>query len=428
MKATLNYERSLVYARQLDKSDPLATFQKQFYQPLNATAKGVDPIYFCGNSLGLQPKRTQDLVNQAMQDWRDLAVTAWHNDSVGWLRIHELISEKAAPIVGAKPSEVVIMNTLTVNLHLLMVSFYRPTANRFKIVMEAGAFSSDQYAIESQVRFHGFVPSEAIIEIAPREGEHTLRHEDIVQTLETHAKTVALVLFGGVNYYTGQFFDIENITRKGQEIGAVVGFDLAHAAGNVPLRLHEWGVDFAVWCTYKYLNSGPGGVGGAFIHERHHATTGTPRFAGWWGYDLNKRFEMQSGFVPMAGAAGWQVSTAQILPFVAHLSSLSLIAEAGGIEALRQKSVNLTGFFIFLLQSLPNYGKKFWLLTPSEAEQRGAQLSIYVPSGGKAFFRHLTEGGIIGDWREPNVIRLAPVPLYNTYEEVFFVSTFFELL
>jgi kynureninase len=308
-----------------------------------------------------------------------------------------------------------------------MVSFYRPSAKRFKIVMEAGAFSSDQYAIESQVRFHGFVPSEAIIEIAPREGEYTLRHEDIVQTLEMHAHSTALVLFGGVNYYTGQFFDIQNITQKGHEIGAIVGFDLAHAAGNVPLQLHEWGADFAVWCTYKYLNSGPGGVGGAFVHERHHAITETPRFAGWWGYDLNTRFKMASGFVPMKGAAGWQVSTAQILPFAAHLSSLTLIAEAGGMTALRQKSVNLTGFFIFLLRSSPNYGKKFWLLTPYEAEQRGAQLSIYVPSEGKAFFERLTEGGIIGDWREPNVIRLAPVPLYNTYEEVFRVSTFFEL-
>lgn len=425
MKATPNYEQSLAYARQLDESDPLATFQTQFYQPLGATAKGVCPIYFCGNSLGLQPKRTQDLINQAMQNWRDLAVGAWHSDTTNWLHFHEILADKAAPIVGGKASEVVIMNTLTVNLHLLMVSFYRPTGKRFKIVMEAGAFSSDQYAIESQVRFHGFVPAQAIVEIAPREGEHTLRHEDIIQTLELHAESTALVLFGGVNYYTGQFFDIENITRKGHEIGAIVGFDLAHAAGNVPLQLHEWGVDFAVWCTYKYLNSGPGGVGGAFIHERHHTTTDTPRFAGWWGYELNKRFKMQSGFIPMAGAAGWQVSTAQILPFAAHLSSLALIAEAGGITALRQKSVNLTGFFIFLLQSSPNYGKKFWLLTPHEAEQRGAQVSIYIPSEGKAFFQQLTEGGVIGDWREPNVIRLAPVPLYNTYEEVFRTATFF---
>ncbi len=427
MEVTPNYERSLAYARQLDAKDPLATFRTQFHQPLEATAKGVRPIYFCGNSLGLQPKGAAAFVKQAMDSWRDYAVTAWHDDKIDWLRLHETLSENAAPIVGAKPAEVAIMNTLTVNLHLLMISFYRPTAKRFKIVMEVGAFSSDQYAVESQVRFHGFEPSEAIIEIAPRKGEHTLRHEDIIQTLDNQADSIALVLFGGVNYYTGQFFDIKNITQKGHEIGAIVGFDLAHAAGNVPLKLHEWGVDFAVWCTYKYLNSGPGGVGGAFIHERHHTTTDTPRLAGWWGYDLSKRFEMRSGFIPMAGAAGWQISTAQILPFVVHLCSLKLIAEAGGMQALRQKSANLTGFFVCLLQSLPNYGKKFWLLTPNEAEQRGAQLSIYVPSEGKAFFQRLTEGGIIGDWREPNVIRLAPVPLYNSYEEVFEVSTFFEL-
>jgi kynureninase len=327
--------------------------------------------------------------------------------------------------VGAKASEVAIMNTLTVNLHLLLVSFYRPNAKRFKIVMESGAFSSDQYAIESQVRFHGFEPSQTIIEITPRKDETILRHEDILQTLDFHADTIALILLGGVNYYTGQFFDIKDITEKGHKIGAIVGFDLAHAAGNVPLQMHDWGVDFGVWCTYKYLNSGPGGVGGAFIHERHHATADLPRFAGWWGYDLGRRFQMQSGFVAMSGAAGWQISTAQVLPFAAHLASLELIAEAGGMARLRQKSVKLTGFLSFLLKKSSNYGKKFWLLTPENEHERGSQLSIYVPHEGKAFFERLTEGGIIGDWREPNVIRLAPVPLYNTFEEVFRVATFF---
>lgn len=313
------------------------------------------------------------------------------------------------------------MNTLTVNLHLLMVSFYKPQPGRFKIVMEAGAFPSDQYAIESQVRFHGFDPKEAIVEISPRAGEYTLRTEDIVAQIEAAGSEIALVLFGGVNYFTGQWFDMEAITKAGHAIGALVGFDLAHAAGNVPLKLHEWGVDFACWCSYKYQNSGPGGISGIFVHEQHFADKSLNRFAGWWGYQEAERFKMEKGFIPEAGADGWQVSCTQVMPMALYHASLKIFEKAGFMEALRTKSKALTGYLIFVINELnKDLGEEqFKVITPAESEDRGAQVSIIAKSKGKEIFQQLVAHNVLGDWREPNVIRLSPVPLYNSFEDVF---------
>lgn len=412
----MTFQNTLAFAQSLDKSDPLSKFQSEFLFPMH---NGEKAIYFCGNSLGLQPKSVRSAINAELDYWEKYGVEGWFTGDNAWLSYHQELSELAAPIVGAKPSEVIVMNTLTVNLHLLMVSFYRPTAQRFKIIMEAGAFPSDQYALETQVRFHGFDPSVAIIEIAPRDGEHCLRTEDIVQTIENEGDTVALVLFGGINYYTGQFYDLKKIAETAHKIGATVGFDLAHAAGNVPLQLHDWQADFAVWCGYKYLNSGPGGIGGAFIHEKHHNNSDLPRFAGWWGHDEQQRFKMEKGFIPMSGAAGWQLSTVQVLPSAMHRASLRLIEQAGGIGVLWQKSVQLTAFLAFILRETE---QNFDIITPSVSEARGAQLSILTDENGKKLFDKLAANGVICDWREPNVIRLAPVPLYNSFEEVWRVG------
>ena len=410
------YKNSLRFAQQLDKQDPLRSFQKRFHFPKHNNRRS---IYFCGNSLGLQPKNTEGAVKAELDYWRQQGVEGWFAGEKPWLSVHREMSELAAPIVGAKPAEVVIMNTLTVNLHLLMVSFYRPTAKRFKILMEAGAFPSDQYAVESQVRFHGFDPKEAIVQVKPRDGEDCLRTEDILQVIENQEDTLALVLFGGINYYSGQFYDLARITEGGHRVGATVGFDLAHAAGNVPLRLHDWGVDFAVWCGYKYLNSGPGSVAGAFIHEKHFADETIPRFAGWWGYNESKRFQMESGFEPMYGAAGWQISTAQVIPLAMHRASLTVFKEAGGVAVLYEKTKQLTTFLEFVLtQSSHN----FKIITPSVSTERGSQLSILINENGKKLFDFLAKNGVICDWREPNVIRLAPVPLYCSYEDVWRVG------
>lgn len=410
------YKNTLRFAQQLDKQDPLRSFQKRFHFPKHNNRRS---IYFCGNSLGLQPKNTEGAVKAELDYWRQQGVEGWFAGEKPWLSVHREMSELAAPIVGAKPEEVVIMNTLTVNLHLLMVSFYRPIAKRFKILMEAGAFPSDQYAVESQVRFHGFDPKEAIVEVKPRDGEDCLRTEDILQVIENQGDTLALVLFGGINYYSGQFYDLARITEGGHRVGATVGFDLAHAAGNVPLRLHDWGVDFAVWCGYKYLNSGPGSVAGAFIHEKHFADETIPRFAGWWGYNESKRFQMESGFEPMYGAAGWQISTAQVIPLAMHRASLTVFKEAGGVAVLYEKTKQLTTFLEFVLtQSSHN----FKIITPSVSTERGSQLSILTNENGKKLFDFLAKNGVICDWREPNVIRLAPVPLYCSYEDVWRVG------
>ena len=321
-------------------------------------------------------------------------------------------------IMEVMESEVVVANTLTTNLHLLMASFYRPTKQRFKIVMEAGAFPSDQYAMETQARWHGFDPAEAVVEVAPRDGEETLRTEDILATIAQHGNSVAVVMFSGVNYYTGQFFDLEKITKKAHSMGAYAGFDLAHAAGNLPLRLHDWGVDFACWCSYKYLNSGPGGPSGIFVHERHGNDPSLPRFGGWWGHDEGSRFQMKKGYKPMLGAAGWQLSNAQILSMAAHKVSLDMFDEVG-MEALREKSLQMTAYLTFLIENLNEVvgHKRFNIITPKNPDERGAQLSILTGAEGKKLFDYLTENGVIADWREPNVIRVAPVPMYNSFKD-----------
>lgn len=409
----------------MDAQDPLQSFRNQFYFPQH---EGKDAIYFCGNSLGLQPKSTQQYIQRELEQWRTYGVEGHFRGEHPWFHYHKYLQPQTAHVVGAKEQEVVVMNTLTVNLHLLMVTFYRPTKERFKIIMEAGAFPSDQYAIESQVKWHGFVPAEAIVEVAPRLGEDNLRTEDILATIAQHGDETALVLFGGVNYYTGQFFDLKAITQAGHRAGAYVGFDLAHAAGNVPLQLHDWEVDFASWCSYKYLNGGPGGPSGVFIHEKHGNDRDLPRFAGWWGYDEQQRFLMKKGFIPMSGAEGWQLSNASILSFAAHRASLDLFA-AATMPALRAKSEKLTGYLEFLLQQLIREGYSLQLITPKNEAERGCQLSLLTDAKGKQLFDYLSNNGVICDWREANlptgqagVIRLAPTPLYNRFEEVWILA------
>jgi kynureninase len=407
-------ENTLAAARALDAQDPLRHFRRQFIFPQHA---GSDALYFCGNSLGLQPRSLRQAVLDELDQWAEHGVEGHFRGKMPWMYYHKFLNAQSARLVGALPHEVVVMNTLTVNLHLMMVSFYRPDARRFKIIMEAGAFPSDQYAMESQVRLHGYDPANAIVEIAPRPGEETLRTEDIIETIEREADQLALVMFGGVNYYTGQFYDLEKITAAAHLAGAKAGFDLAHAAGNVPLRLHEWGPDFAVWCSYKYLNSGPGGPSGVFVHERHANNPELPRFAGWWGHDEKERFKMLKRFRPMYGAEGWQLSNAQILSFAAHKASLDIFDEAG-MEALRAKSLQLTAMLEQVLQTADQGRNLFKIITPRDPAQRGCQLSLLTDARGKALFDYLSENGVIADWREPNVIRFAPTPLYNSFEEV----------
>lgn len=418
----MNYQPTLSFARQLDETDPLRSYREQFYFPQH---QGENVLYFCGNSLGLQPKGVMAALEHEVRHWREHAVEGHFRGEMPWMHYHKFLQPQSARIVGAKESEVVVMNTLTTNLHLLMVSFYRPTKQRFKIVMEAHAFPSDQYAMESQVRFHGFSPEEAIVEVAPRAGEETLRTEDIIAAIEQHGDEVATVMFGGVNYYTGQFFEIEKITEAAHRVGATAGFDLAHTAGNLPLQLHDWGVDFACWCSYKYLNSGPGGPSGIFVHERHGNNPDLPRFAGWWGHDEEHRFLMKKGFVPMQGAAGWQLSNAQIFSMAAHKASLDMFDEAG-MDTLRAKAVKMTGYLEYLIENLnapitnhpsPVTHRRFNIITPKDPAQRGCQLSILTGDDGKKLFDFLTENGVIADWREPNVIRVAPVPMYNSFED-----------
>jgi kynureninase len=409
-----HYDRTLEYARALDAQDPLRYFREQFYFPPH---QGEDSIYLCGNSLGLQAKNIAVYLERELEQWRTYGVEGHFKGEYPWLSYHEYLQPQTAHIVGAQESEVVVMNTLTVNLHLLLVSFYRPTRRRFKIIMEAGAFPSDQYAVESQVKWHGLKPETAIVEVAPRPGEDTLRTADIIATIEQHGNETALVLFGGVNYYTGQFFDLPAITAAGHRVGAYVGFDLAHAAGNVLLELHNWNVDFAAWCSYKYLNAGPGGPGGVFIHEQHGNNTDLPRLAGWWGHDERQRFLMQKGFQPMPGAAGWQLSNTLLFSFAAHRASLDIFMEAT-MPALRRKSEQLTGYLEFLLQQQIQAGTALQIITPANPAERGCQLSVLTNGNGKQLFQYLARHGVICDWREPNVIRFAPAPLYNTFTDV----------
>jgi kynureninase len=406
------FQNTLSFAQDLDQKDPLAKFREQFHIP---TVNGNQQIYLCGNSLGLQPKTAKEAINQELEDWANLGVEGHFKGKNPWMYYHHFLTENAAAVVGAKPSEVVVMNNLTANLHLMMVSFYRPTEQKYKIIMEGSAFPSDQYAMETQARFHGIEPNDAIIELLPREGEFTLRTEDILATIEQHKNELAIVMMGGVNYLTGQAFDMKSITEAAHKVGAIAGFDLAHAAGNLHLQLHEWDIDFAVWCSYKYLNSGPGGTSGVFVHERHGKNPNLIRFAGWWGHDEKSRFQMKKGFIPMEGAAGWQLSNAQIFPMAIHKASLEIF-KAAGIENLRSKSEKLTAYLAFILDEFKEF---LTVITPKETENRGCQLSIIVKNDGKKLFDFLEQNNIMPDWREPNVIRMSPVPLYNSFEEVY---------
>ena len=403
-------------AARLDAQDPLHSFRARFLIP--PAPGGGDSLYFCGNSLGLQPRAVRAAVEQELTTWAERAVDGHFAGDAPWVSYHEALSADEARVVGALPHEVIVMNNLTTNLHLLLVSFYRPTPARYQVLMEGGAFPSDQYALESQVRLHGYAPADAIVELLPRPGEHTLRTEDITAKIAELGDSLATVLMGGLNYYTGQVFDMAAITRAGHAVGATVGFDLAHAAGNVVLRLHDWDVDFACWCTYKYLNSGPGGVGGAYVHERFAHRPDLPRLAGWWGHDEEERFQMRKGFKPMPGAAGWQLANTNIVSMAVHRAALAVFAEAGGIGPLRRKSEQLTAYLEFLLNRLELPASTLEIITPADPAQRGCQLSLLVHRGGRALFDHLTQAGVVGDWREPNVIRLAPVPLYNTFADV----------
>jgi len=411
----MDFSFSIDCALELDRSDPLVHFREKFEIP---KFNEKDCHYFTGNSLGLQPKSVASFVNEELEAWKDLGVKGHSKGKNPWLYYHKFTKNALASIVGAKTEEVVSMNSLTVNLHLMLVSFYQPTNKRTKILIETGAFPSDQYALESHVQFRGLDPKETIIEISPRSGEHYLRTEDILDEIIEYGDSLALIMFGGVQYYTGQFFNLEKITRQGHEVGAMVGFDLAHAIGNVPMQLHDQQVDFAVWCGYKYLNSGPGGVAGIFVHEKHSNNSGEelPRFAGWWGHNEDERFKMIKGFKPMPGADGWQISNVNILSTAAHLASLQIFEEAG-IRSLRDKSVKLTGFLEFLLDQIEK--PFFEIITPRYPDDRGCQLSLLFRQKGEDFFKYLSEHGFVVDWRKPDVIRIAPVPLYNTFEEVF---------
>ncbi|HVS91752.1 MAG TPA: kynureninase [Mucilaginibacter sp.] len=415
----MTYENSLEFAKKLDEQDELKHFRSEFLFPQH---RGEDVIYLCGNSLGLQPKKVEQYLSAQLGNWKNLAIEGWFHGDDPWLLYHQQMKKPLAEILGAKTDEITIMNSLTVNLHLLLVSFYNPTKKRYKILMEGGAFPSDQYAIESQIRFHDFDPKEAIVEVFPREGEYHLRTEDILEAIDKNSADLALVLFAGVNYYTGQLFDMNAIAEAAHEAGAYVGFDLAHAIGNVPMHLHDWEADFAVWCSYKYLNSGPGGISGVFVHERYF-NQDLKRFAGWWGYGVGKRFLMTSGFEPAKGAEGWQVSTSPILLMTVHKAALDVFEKAG-LRNLRKKSLLLTGYFEYLTQQInQKHGEEvFKIITPAEPEWRGCQLSIICQRNGKTIFDHLTQNGVIGDWREPDVIRLSPVPLYNTFTDVFRAS------
>ncbi len=414
------FEKTLAFAKAQDLQDECAVFRQEFYLP---TENGKPLIYFCGNSLGLQPVQTQRFINEELEDWKNFGVEGHFRSRRAWFSYHHLLKEKTARLVGAKPLEVTVMNNLSANLHFLMVSFYRPEGKKTKILMESGAFPSDQYIVETQVRWHKLDPAQNIAEIAPRIGETNLRTEDILAKIEELGEELALVFFSGVNYYTGQLFDIEAITKTAHKVGAKAGFDLAHTAGNVPLALHDWNADFAAWCSYKYLNSSPGGVSGVFVHERH-AKTDQPRLAGWWGHNEKERFLMKKGFEPMEGADGWQLSNAPILGMAAHLASLEIFDRIG-MAALRKKSLKLTGFLEFLIQEIQSQGFDIQIITPNDPAQRGAQLSIVVKPEGRKIFDLLTKNGVVADWREPDVIRVAPAPLYNTFEEVF---SFYEIL
>ena len=404
------------FARQLDAEDPLRHFREKFHLPLGKDGKPL--IYFAGNSLGLMPKSARKIVEHELDNWAELAVDAHHRAGTPWYSYHETLREPTARLAGTQPNEVICMNSLTVNLHLMLATFYRPTKSRNKILMEEPAFPSDTYAIKSQIVHHGLDPKDALILARPRKGEFTVRTEEIIDLIEKHADHVAVVMIGAVNFFTGQLFDIEKITRAAQKHGIVVGFDLAHAIGNVPLALHDWNVDFAVWCSYKYLNAGPGAVAGAFVHERHATNTKLPRLAGWFGNDPDTRFRLhlEPDFIPVPSADGWQISNPPIFSMAPLRASLAIFEEAGGMEVLRAKSIKLNGYLQFLLEHAGS--SRFMIITPREAGSRGCQLSILAREHPKELFNKLEAAGVKCDFREPNVIRVAPAPLYNTFHDV----------
>ena len=421
----MTYQNTLEFAREVDQKDPLKAFRDKFHFP---DFMDTEMVYFTGNSLGLQPKSTGSYIQEELNAWAKFGVEGHFLAEKPWFAYHEFLTEKAAKIVGALPEEVVVTHSLTTNLHLLMVSFFKPEGKRTKIICEAKAFPSDQYALESQVKFHGLNLERDLIEIAPRAGEHLIREEDILAKIADVGEELAMVMIGGVNYYTGQLFDMEAITKAGHAVGAKVGFDLAHAAGNINLKLHDWGVDFAAWCGYKYLNSSPGGVSGIFVHERHAYNPDLPRFAGWWGYDKETRFQMEPGFNPMRGAEGWQLSNAPVLGMAAHLASLDIFDEAG-MDRIGAKRDVMTAYLAFIIEDVSKRNSDrctFEIITPKDKSKRGAQLSILAHGQGKALFDALTKKGVISNWREPNVIRIAPAPLYNSFEDCYNFGVYLE--
>jgi len=409
-----NYKNTLEFAKELDQLDPLADFRNQFHIPKNQD--GTEQIYLCGNSLGLQPKKTKEYLQEELNDWANLGVEGHTEAKHPWMPYHEFLTEKMAKIVGAKPTEVVMMNTLSVNLHLIMVSFYRPTTKKYKIVIESDAFPSDKYAVESQLKLHDIDPKDGLILWKPREGEELCRFEDLEKIMQEQGDEVALLMIGTTNYYTGQSFPIKKITQLGHQYNCKVGFDLAHGAGNIQPQLHESEADFAVWCSYKYLNSGPGSVGGCFVHEKHANDTNLKRFAGWWGHNKSTRFNMRHEFDPIPGAEGWQLSNPPILSMAAIRASLDIFDDAG-FDNIREKAIKLTGFLEYLLLEIKD--ERIEMITPTNPHERGSQISIKLKGVTKQLFDDLMKAGVISDWREPNVIRLAPISLYNSYQDVY---------
>ncbi len=410
----MEYLNTKEFARQMDSTDPLRPYRNKFYFPKHTN--GEQAIYLCGNSLGLQPKSAKKHIEAVLDDWRYLGVKGHFEGAHPFTTYHEILGQQMAKIVGGTKEEVVAMNSLTVNLHLMMVSFYRPAQERYKILIEKNAFPSDQYAVKSQLEFHGYDPKDALIELEPRPGEDILRTEDILDLIEKQGKEIALIMIGGLNYYTGQAYDMEKITKTGHAMGCMVGFDLAHGAGNLSLSLHDWDVDFAVWCTYKYMNSGPGGIAGCFVHQRHHKRKDLMRFAGWWGHDKETRFLMDDTFVPIEGAEGWQMSNETVLSMAALKASLEIFEEVG-MKAIVKKSRLLTRYLEFLIEELKS--DRIQIITPKGIDARGAQLSIRVVNSDKSLFKAISEKGVIADWREPDVIRIAPAPLYNSFMDVY---------
>lgn len=409
------YEFSESFARQMDVQDTLSGFRDRFYFP---QINGKEAIYFCGNSLGLQPKTVATYINKELDNWAKLGVDGHFYGEDAWYHVRKKSKPALSAIVGAHEHEVVAMNNLSSNLHFLMVSFYRPDQTRYKIITEAGAFPSDMYMLETQVKFHGLDPEKCIVELSPRAGEYTLRTEDILMAIEAHKENLALVMMAGLQYYTGQVFDMKAITAAAHQVGARAGFDLAHAVGNAKLELHDWGVDFATWCSYKYLNSGPGNISGIFVHERHAENQELPRFAGWWGHDEGERFRMEKGFKPMYGADGWQLANSNVLALAAHQASLDIFEEAG-MDRLRAKSELLTGYLEFLIEKISGDSGVLEIITPKIPNERGCQLSLLIHKGGKSVFDEFYKHGVVGDWRNPNVIRLAPTPLYNSLIDIY---------